>query len=144
MDKRKVIRWGLLIGWMGFIFFMSHQNGETSSNQSGTIVKILEFLGLSGNTEFITLIIRKGAHFTEYCILYILLYRVASMYKHGKSAIILSILLTFGYACSDEFHQMFVPGRGPAIKDVMIDTSGGIFGIILCELFKPLKKSKFN
>ncbi|MGL4774332.1 MAG: VanZ family protein [Clostridium sp.] len=140
--KSKIIRWTMLIMWMAFIFYMSHQNGETSSSQSGLILNIIKSFGFEmaeKYSEFVTLIIRKGAHFTEYCILYILIYRVVKMYKAEKAAIYISLLLTFGYACSDEFHQMFVPGRGPAFKDVLIDTSGGVFGIILTKIYYKVK-----
>lgn len=143
MDNKKVYKWGLLIIWMGFIFFMSHQTGESSSNQSGFVLEIMKSLGLEMAEKYAditTLIIRKGAHFTEYCILYILMYRVVSIYIKDKRNIYMALILTVGYACSDEFHQMFVPGRGPAIKDVLIDTSGGIFGIILTKLYEKFKR----
>lgn len=45
----------------------------------------------------------------------------------------LSVLISFLYAVSDEYHQSFVPGRGPAFRDVLIDTIGAsfaLFGII--------------
>ncbi len=35
--------------------------------------------------------------------------------------------LSLCYAASDEFHQLFVPGRGGSIRDVAIDAIG-IFG----------------
>jgi VanZ family protein len=44
-----------------------------------------------------------------------------------------ALLFVFLYASSDEFHQSFVPGRGPAFSDVLIDTAGGLTGIILYE-----------
>ncbi|MFZ2371781.1 MAG: VanZ family protein, partial [Trichococcus flocculiformis] len=44
-----------------------------------------------------------------------------------------ALLFVFLYASSDEFHQSFIPGRGPAFTDVLIDTAGGLTGIILFE-----------
>lgn len=35
------------------------------------------------------------------------------------------------YACTDEFHQYFVDGRGPSSKDVIFDAIGFCCGIIL-------------
>jgi VanZ family protein len=32
--NKKVVRWGLFLGWMIFIFYMSHQPGDKSSEQS--------------------------------------------------------------------------------------------------------------
>ncbi|MBO4878620.1 MAG: VanZ family protein [Ruminococcus sp.] len=41
------------------------------------------------------------------------------------------LLFCFLYACSDELHQRFVPGRSGEFRDVMIDTSGSLIGILL-------------
>jgi VanZ family protein len=35
------------------------------------------------------------------------------------------------YACLDETHQIFVPGRGPSLYDVALDSSGALFGRFL-------------
>lgn len=135
-DKsKKIIRWCLLVCWMGFIFYMSHQSGEKSSEQSQFVLYIFNLIGLNLDSylgDLATFIIRKGAHFTEYFILFILAYNVVSLYVDNKKARIYSILIVFLYACSDEFHQSFIPGRAAAFKDVMIDTSGGLLGYI-CE-----------
>ena len=40
----------------------------------------------------------------------------------------------FLYACTDEFHQLFVPGRSGNFRDVIIDTSGGVLSAILFGL----------
>jgi len=34
------------------------------------------------------------------------------------------------YAFSDEFHQLFVSGRGPQLSDVWIDSAGAGVGIL--------------
>ena len=39
------------------------------------------------------------------------------------------ILVAFTYGISDELHQIFVPGRSPAIIDVMSDLGGTILGV---------------
>ena len=44
----------------------------------------------------------------------------------GKGRNIASFVLTFGYACTDEFHQLFVPGRAGRFTDVLIDSSGAL------------------
>ena len=48
--------------------------------------------------------------------------------------IFLVILLSVLYATSDEIHQIFVPGRGSSISDVLIDS----FGILLASFFYVL------
>ena len=46
----------------------------------------------------------------------------------------------FLYACTDEFHQLFVPGRDGNFRDVIIDTSGGTLSAILFSLKKVIIK----
>jgi len=35
------------------------------------------------------------------------------------------------YAASDEFHQLFVPSREASVLDVLIDTAGAVFALLL-------------
>lgn len=139
--RKKIIAWILMILWMAFIFFMSNQVGEVSSKQSGFVVNLFSMLGIDLNSSFgemSTYIIRKGAHFTEYMILYFLAYNLLRLYINKKKAYFYALVIVFVYACSDEFHQLFVEGRSGQFKDVLIDTSGGAFGLLLTFL-----KNKF-
>ena len=145
MKKNRIIKWILLITWMAIIFIMSHQKGEVSSAQSEVVLKIFAFFGIYLNDyfgELATFIVRKGAHFTEYMILYFLFYNVIRMYMTTKNSKMYSIILVFLYACSDEFHQYFIEGRGPSFRDVLIDTSGGITGCLISYLIEKQKIKK--
>ena len=144
--KKKHIDWILVIGWMVLIFLFSSQVGEVSSGNNKFVVSVFNLLGLDLNSIFGTLsdfIVRKAAHFTEYFILYFLLYRAINTKKNLDIKVFIKvILIVFLYACSDEFHQAFVPGRGPAFRDVLIDTCGGLTAFLtmyICGTFK--KKS---
>ena len=144
---KKMISWGLLISWMCFIFFMSHQPGNISSNQSELVLKIFRFIGIELNNyfgELATFIVRKAAHFSEYFILFLFSYNVFRYYVKDKKYSIYLILFVVLYAISDEFHQYFIPGRGPAFRDVLIDTSGGIFAYIIMKLFQEFKILKLK
>jgi acetobutylicum phosphotransbutyrylase BH3707 len=72
--------------------------------------------------------IRKIAHVTEFAILNIffinLIYQLKEKFK--LKYLIISIILTFIYACTDEIHQIFVQGRTSSFIDVLIDTTGAI------------------
>jgi len=46
----------------------------------------------------------------------------------GARSMALVLLICVLYSISDEFHQAFVPDRGPQIKDVLIDGAGAIVG----------------
>ena len=132
----------VLILWMSFIFIMSQQPGDTSSEQSRLVLFLFSFLGIDLNGVFgnmATFIVREGAHFTEYFILYIFIYRVLIMYYSKRKSWILGILGVFFYACTDEIHQLFIDGRVGAFTDVLIDTSGGVFSSIVMIIINKIK-----
>ncbi len=68
------------------------------------------------------LVLRKGAHMTEYAILAVLLTRALG---RVLPAFVVGVL----YAVSDEVHQTFVRGRHGAPLDVAIDSVGLLIGI---------------
>ncbi|GAB6168553.1 VanZ family protein [Clostridium carnis] len=143
--SKKMISWSMLLIWMGIIFLMSHQPGEISSNQSELVLKVFAFFGINLNSyfgELATLVIRKTAHFTEYLILFLLVYRVLCLYILNSKARIYAIAFVFLYACTDELHQYFIPGRAMAFKDVLIDTTGGIIGFIFISIINRGKEKQ--
>ena len=147
MKKNKDIkrRWILAFLWMVFIFVMSQMPGERSNEQSKLVIYVFSFLGIDLNSiwgDLANYIIRKGAHFTEYFILYILIYRVLIVYYSKGKALLLGILSVFLYACSDELHQLFVDGRVAAFKDVLIDTAGGTFSAVVTMIIYKLKDKR--
>lgn len=140
---KKSFRWTILITWMIIIFIFSHQPGEVSSEQSKFVVYIFNILGLNLDSvvgELSIFIIRKGAHFTEYFILCVLCFNVLRDEFKLRDALLLSILVVFLYACSDEFHQSFIPGRGPSFRDVLIDTSGGLVSAGFIFIFTKIRR----
>jgi len=128
-SKRKIIYWSLLIAWMILIFVMSNQPAKVSDAQSIGALDLFLKLGINLNGVFGNLanfVIRKCAHFLEYMILALLFFNVLKLYFSIKQVSIITIVFVFLYACSDEIHQLFVLGREGAIRDVIIDTCGGI------------------
>jgi len=77
-----------------------------------------------------TFIIRKTAHFSIYLILGILSINLLSSFDI-KCIIAFSGLICFIYACTDEFHQLFIMGRSCEMRDVLIDTLGSFVGILI-------------
>lgn len=130
----------LSLVWMLVIFIFSSQTGETSGSLSmGLLKKLIPFHMSQSNLELMELIVRKMAHFTEYAVLGSLYMMVIVLYdKFIKSKLLISTLLCCLYAISDEYHQSFSGGRTPAVKDVIIDTMGGLFGGIICLLILVL------
>ena len=73
--------------------------------------------------------LRKLAHFTEYLVLSVLLYRALRGGRRWNfRAAGLAFTLAGLYAMSDELHQWFVPGRTAAASDCLIDMSGAVAG----------------
>jgi VanZ family protein len=142
---KKIIRWVLLIAWMVVIFIFSQQSGEVSSEQSRFVVYIFNSLGINLDStlgEMSTFLVRKAAHFSEYFILGLFAYNVLRDEFKFKISLVVTVLIVFLYACSDEFHQAFIPGRGPAFRDVLIDTSGGVTSTLVIYLRKLLKNKR--
>lgn len=80
--------------------------------------------------------IRKGARLFEYAVLGILLYRAVQTSGISRGRVLtLSLLLSFLYASSDEWHQSFTMNRTPLFTDVLIDSVGAFFGLIMALIF---------
>ena len=135
------------------IFIFSSQNGEKSSDVSGSFVrKIIEILPgteeLSENEkeqliEKLQFIVRKGAHFTIYTLLGIFIMGFMNTFIISqKKKILFSFLFGIIYATTDEFHQLFSSGRTAKILDVVIDTLGVGFGILIISVIIYLIKRK--
>jgi len=124
----------IVILWLLVIFVFSSMNENTSHIQSQKVVqKIYTNKQTVENNKIIKKNkydqkIRKIAHVTEFAILNIffinLIYQLKEKFK--LKYLIISIILTFIYACTDEIHQIFVQGRTSSFIDVLIDTTGAI------------------
>lgn len=137
---KKIISIILLITWMIVIFMFSNANStessKTSSRVIGTFIEIKDNITQKNTPEInkailtanLSYIVRKLAHITEYIILAILMYNV--LYNYNIKDIKLVLILCIIYACTDEVHQIFIPGRSGQITDVLIDTFGSLLGAI--------------
>jgi VanZ family protein len=145
-----VILWISVILWMAVIFMLSSQDAGESSGISLKITdQIAEIIIPSfkrmpsvEKTRIIDELhyfIRKTAHAGAYFILGILCILLMNTYKiKNYNKIIISLIICLVYAFSDEFHQSFVPGRGPSVYDVGIDFCGSIVGVFIVSLLIKL------
>lgn len=131
----------LTIIWMLYIFYMSHQDGTISSNQSGSIVEMLLNIFPIPNTIYDTVevFVRKTAHVAEYAILTYLIFKSISA-KVYYNPYLITALISVLYASSDEFHQYFIPGRSGQLIDVGVD-SVGIALMLVCLYLWNKKKT---
>lgn len=116
--KQYLSRWLPALLWMGLIFSLSAQPN----------------LRVAPDPVW-DLVIRKIGHFGVYAVLGVLLWMALEGRTPATSrSFALAALITAAYAVSDEFHQGFVPGRGPSVLDVAIDVAGASFGLGLVAL----------
>ena len=144
-----ILKGSALVLWCVVIFMFSANNADESNKQSNAVFNtVIEFvnpvydsLDTTAQAEYkdtATFIIRKLAHFSEYALLGILAFinfsKVKKLGYRGLFAAVFSCI----YASSDEIHQLFVPGRAGQVRDVLIDTSGAVAGILLAILIRKI------
>ncbi|USK84902.1 VanZ family protein [Peribacillus asahii] len=94
-----------------------------------------------GIVHFIEFFIRKAAHLFVFFVLGSLTWLVSTrIWKSKRIAAIVAAFFVFLYACLDEIHQRYTNGRSPLVEDVLLDTCGGILGIVTCIIIFRMKK----
>ncbi|MHB9138377.1 MAG: VanZ family protein [Victivallaceae bacterium] len=143
--KKTALSWAAVILWMLLIFIFSAQPAKESEQISmgiaGIILKFIEDLALiaGANADLMAnadYLVRKSAHAFVFFVLTMLV--VNALLKtgiKGFGVFIFAFLITLAYACTDEIHQMFVPGRACMLSDVGIDATGAIAGLGLSGIW---------
>ena len=121
------------------IFYFSNQPAAQSTVMSDGVTQMLlsvadklhllelRSVDVPAICELLSTPVRKCAHITEYTIFCLsLIFGLRAWDLHGKRLLTAALVLTFFYACTDEFHQLFVPGRAGRFTDVLIDSTGAI------------------
>ncbi|MDE7018178.1 MAG: VanZ family protein [Lachnospiraceae bacterium] len=141
IGKARTVAGVLALVWMCVIFAFSAQEKEESSavseafsyrmvNSTGILFHLhLDEEELRQIAAAIEGGVRKAAHMTEFGILSVLVYVWLGKWAlaTGRKITIAALVATV-YAASDEFHQLWVPGRAGTIGDVMIDGIGAVLG----------------
>lgn len=125
--------------------FFSGQSAEQSNEISGIVAaKVYEILSLAGISTKIELVnwgTRKVAHFTLFLLLGmgvsgIMQWRLQKKRHIVVAALILSVLI----ATADELHQYFSPGRYATLRDVLLDSTGALCGVMIIMLIYSRRK----
>ena len=112
-----LVWWLLVVCWMGVIFALS-----ATPSLASPFEPVYDF------------ILRKLAHVTVYVVLTLLVYGALRQHMARPThAWLLALLSATLYACSDEWHQTFVPGRAGTVCDVMIDSMGIVGAWVLAS-----------
>ncbi len=130
----------LSVFWIFYIFSNSLDTADKSNDKSYDVVEIIvekvlreDFQSKSkAEISIINNFIRKLAHFSEFFILSLFAFLSFWAWKLKRNLrYFLPVLVAFFVACTDEIIQYFVPGRACRFTDVLIDTGGAIFLIIV-------------
>lgn len=132
---------------MYVIFNFSAQDGSLSSQLSSSVTTdLVEFCGqvlekdwdtqqILHYAERLEYYVRKAAHVTEYFLLAVSVSFPLYVYRiRGWKLVLTAGFFCVAFAFLDEYHQSFVPGRSPALRDVLIDTCGSLAGIFITQI----------
>ncbi|MBD2847550.1 VanZ family protein [Paenibacillus sp. IB182496] len=146
---RTSLKWLLVVLAMGLIFMLSHQPASTSRELSDgfsrAIASVLGWVApdASWDTRSLNHIVRKNAHFFIYLGMgFVAMLALRSLRIRLWRSAGLALLLCVLYAVADEVHQMFVPGRGAQVRDVLIDSAGASLGVGLYALGSRLRRRR--
>jgi VanZ family protein len=126
--------WWPALLWAVFIFIMS-TDAFSAQHTASIFLPILHwFMPGMTHEQFhrIHHYIRKSAHFTEYFIFCLLLYRgirgsrIGWRWSWGLTA----LFIASGYSALDEIHQAFVASREATPYDSLLDSTGAFFAIL--------------
>ena len=123
------------MAWAALIFDLSTGGfgGSFSGALLGLILRAAHITVSPETFKTLHFLFRKLAHLTEYAILAMLIYGSArddNPFRWQPRRALWTIILAGVYALTDEFHQGFVPGRGPSLIDSAIDTAGAGLGTL--------------
>ena len=134
---KKYLAWAPALTIAIMIFYFSSQPADVSTASSSQISRLLlqfadllqlaslENANITALCELMETPVRKSAHILEFSILNIsILYALHVWAMKGRKWIAAAWIITVLYACTDEIHQLFVPGRAGMVTDVMIDSIG--------------------
>jgi len=162
MNKRLIISIILVIIWASIIFIFSNMESNESNSKSKSVIdNIIEKVDniTNANEEVIkrhqtfvfkeksNFIFRKICHASVYFAFSILVFNLIIQLKKGSLSfyILLTILICFIYAITDEYHQTFVIGRTGQFIDIIIDTIGSAIGaIFISTIYKIVIRKSVN
>lgn len=147
MTKKKNIRIAFIALTAVYICFLwgnSLVPGKQSEVLSLSVLdqanNLMQSLGIG--FRFTHHLVRKIAHFTEYMGLGVILLTTLSLCVEKIKDYIFNILFVgLIVPVIDEFIQLFVDGRGGEIKDVIIDFSGVLTGMLIVYIIILIVKN---
>ena len=152
---KKYLAWIPALVIMTAIFWFSAQPADVSTEMSDSVTRALlwtaEAVGLTDRLSpeqvhdlcgLLATPVRKTAHITEFAVLHLtVLFALFQWELPWKKWLKAALAVTVAYACTDELHQLFVPGRAGMVTDVLIDSTGAAIAavyVVLTMAFRPI------
>ncbi len=138
--KNQFLVWGLVVGWMIFIFLCSTMKGSMSGNITRRILEVLFQRSVTSREHYY---FRKWIHvMVSYILFFLLFMAFREAKKDSLKKYFLPLCICVIYMFFDEIHQLFVSGRYGSMKDVLIDSFGSFLSMILCKISDIFMKGK--
>ena len=140
--------WWPALLWAAIIFTLS-TDSFSSDHTSRIIVPVLRWLFPSFSTHLIHEIhhfIRKTAHFTEYFVFCVLIFRGVRGDRAGWrwTWALAALSIAAGYSALDEIHQAFVASRTASPWDSLLDSVGAFVASVLIFLWFRFRRTERN
>ena len=131
--------WWPALVW-GCVIFSLSTDSFSSEHTASILRTVLHWLIPSLSEDWLELwnhIIRKCAHFTEYFIFYVLLFRGIRGERRGWRVTwaFVALFIAAGYSALDEIHQSFVASRTASVWDSLLDSAGAFAAMVVVFLF---------
>ncbi|MGH9836923.1 MAG: VanZ family protein [Blastocatellia bacterium] len=139
--QSKILYWLPPLLWMAAIFYFSTDT-FSGENTGSLLWRIISFVHPGVTEEQFSAIhfyLRKAAHFMEYALLALLLFRA---FRAGAITswrwrwALGSWLIVVVYALADEYHQTFTRHRVGSIYDSLTDIAGGMSALLALWLIR--------
>lgn len=116
---------------------MNNKNSSKDSEPMNSLVMLASSKSpnIRGNNAFQSYLTRKSAHLFEYFILALLICNSFKQFKVDNSKGLIYILfICLCTAHLDEFYQSFIPERTSSVRDILLDFTGSLIGILFSYL----------
>ena len=138
--------WWPALLWAVLIFALS-TDSFSSDHTASIFWPICRWLDPSMTVEQFGVVhhyIRKSAHFTEYFIFCVLLYRGIRAGRTGWrwSWALAGLSIAAGYSVLDEVHQAFVASRTASPYDSLLDSVGAFVAVVAMWLWFRMRRDR--
>ena len=136
----RILKYWLPVGVMlGVMYYFSTDifSGENTRSVVDAIVHLVAPDATGRTLTRLHFYTRKTAHFVEYAVLALLLFRAfraggPPRWRLRWAAYSMAVVLS--WALLDELHQSFTRHRGASLYDSLIDSCGGLFAMVVVAI----------